>query len=159
MARASDAAGGRDVGALVHGWWRRASWLDRLRLRRAQAIGSVIAVECDEPLACGTLLALTTARTADELWARVVEVMPRGDGLFSMQLALLSEPPATRDVRAAEARDLGSSTRALDPVEAPVRAHGRADSRARIAAPCALDGVALSPRCAALSLTAARTLG
>lgn len=110
------------MAALVHGWWRRASWLDRLRLRQAEAIGPVLAVECDEPLPCGTLVALTTARAADETWARVVEVIPRGDGLFAMQLALLSEPPAAKDARA-KAHAAPSTPRAND-AAIPRRAGG-----------------------------------
>lgn len=145
------------MGTLVHGWWRRASWLDRLRLRRAEAIGPVLAVECDEPLPCGTLVALTTSRAPEELWARVVELTPRGDGLYAMQLALLSEPPAPRDARGGATHEGGATTPALDPREGPRAPRDRADSHARVAAPSALDWTTLS--CAALSPSAARTPG
>jgi hypothetical protein len=143
------------VGTLVHGWWRRASWLDRLRLRQAQAIGPVVAVECDEPLPHGALLALTTARAADETWARVVEVMPRGDGLYAVQLALLAEPPAAQDAR--------SKARATQPTpfargEAEDRGAERDDDgEARAERPT--PGASARGMCWPLSPTAAQTLG
>jgi hypothetical protein len=155
MERASGTAGGRSAGALVHGWWRRASWLDRLRLCQAQAIGPVLAVECDEPLPCGTLLALTTARAGDETWARVVEVSPRGDGLFAMQLALLSEPPAAQDARApAHARPAPPSARG-EAVDHDARQDADAEARAERRAPRARAMAWRWP----LSPSAARTLG
>lgn len=79
----------------VHGWWRPAGVLDRLRLRNAPVVARA-RVRCVDALKVGSLIVIATEAGGEvtDLWGRVVACTPNTAGLYDAVFDLLGEPAA-----------------------------------------------------------------